>query len=122
MLDRITYFKFLEIMQEFERYKNTKFCLVCGNSLALKQDKENKLRPHCERCGWIFYKNHVPAVACVVLNEKNQLLLVKRKFEPQIGFWALPSGYMEIWQTPEETAIEELREETGLIGEIESFI
>ncbi|MCL2063514.1 MAG: NUDIX hydrolase [Candidatus Cloacimonetes bacterium] len=110
-------------MIDIERYKNINFCIVCGGVLVIKKDKENKNRPICESCGWIFYKNHIPAVACVVLDEiNNKVLLVKRKYEPQIGFWALPSGYMEIWQTPEEAAIDELREETGLIGVVDSFI
>ena len=109
-------------MKNEERYKDINYCLRCGNSLIIKADREQKDRPQCLSCGWIYYKNPVPAVACVVLNEKNQLLLVKRKFEPKAGWWALPSGYMEIWQTPEEAAKEELHEETGLIGEIEHFI
>ena len=105
-----------------DRYLNVNYCLVCGSKLTIKPDKEKKLRPQCQSCNWIYYKNHVPAVACVVINNLDQILLVKRKYEPQVGFWALPSGYMEIWQTPEDTAKDELLEETGLIGEIENFI
>lgn len=105
-----------------ESYNGINFCVKCGKELDLEYDREDKLRPHCKHCGWIYYKNPIPAVACVVVNDSNQLLLIKRRFEPQSGFWALPSGYMEIWQTPEEAALEELKEETGLIGEINSFI
>jgi 8-oxo-dGTP diphosphatase len=53
-----------------------------------------------------------------LLNEAGELLLVKRRFEPKANQWALPSGYLEIFHTPEENALEELREETGLEGEI----
>jgi len=109
-------------MLDEERYKNINHCVRCGNELKLYEDRENKVRPQCEKCGWIYYKNPVPAVACLVLNEHDEVLLVKRMYEPQSGLWALPSGYMEIWQTPEEAAIEELLEETGLVGEIEKFI
>ena len=109
-------------MVDSERFKGVNFCLNCGNSLEIKHDKEGKERPQCTKCGWIYYKNAVPAVAVVVLNEKNEILLVKRKFPPQQDFWALPSGYMEIWQTPEETAVCELQEETGLIGDVDRFI
>jgi len=109
-------------MLDTERYKNINNCIRCGNTLVLQKDREGKTRPHCKICGWIYYKNAVPAVACLVLNEFNEVLLVKRMFEPQAGRWALPSGYIEIWQTPEEAAVDELLEETGLIGEIDSFI
>ncbi len=57
-------------------------------------------------------------MAIVLLNDANELLLIKRGIEPQKGMWALPSGYAEIYLTPEENAIAELEEETGLKGEI----
>jgi len=98
------------------------FCLRCGKKLELKKDRENKTRPLCQNCGWVFYDNPIPAAACVVLNEKNELLIIKRKFAPKVGEWALPSGYMEVYQTPEQTAIDELQEETGLIAKIDEFL
>lgn len=110
-------------MNEFDNmYDQINFCIRCGSKLELKNDRESKERPHCNQCGWIYYKNPIPAVACIVINEKNELLLIKRRFEPKPNEWALPSGYMEIWQSPEEAAVEELHEETGLIGDVHSFI
>jgi len=109
-------------MNNEERYENCNFCLRCGNRLFLTKDREDKIRPICKSCGWIFYKNPVPAAACVILNEKNEILIIKRKFEPKVGEWALPSGYIEIDQTPEEAAKAEMEEETGLIGEVQKFI
>jgi ADP-ribose pyrophosphatase YjhB (NUDIX family) len=105
-----------------ETYKNVYFCLRCGAKLTIKDDKEKKLRPQCSECGWVYYKNPVPAVACVVFNKKSELLIVKRKFEPNAGEWALPSGYLEIYQHPREAAHDELLEETGLIGEVDAFL
>ncbi len=105
-----------------DMYKDVNFCLRCGSKLDTHHDREGKLRPHCHACGWVYYKNPVPAVAIVVLNEQNELLLVKRKFEPKPGEWALPSGYMEIYLTPEENAMEEMLEETGLKGEVRHCI
>ncbi len=110
-------------MEEFkDMFKDVNFCLRCGHKLTVKEDRESKERPHCDNCGWIYYKNPIPAAACVVINNENQLLLVKRKFEPKANEWALPSGYIELWQSPQEAAVEELKEETGLIGEVHQFI
>ncbi len=109
-------------MTDFERYDKIRFCIRCGSKLTLKSDREGKIRPICENCGWVYYKNPVPASACVVFNEKNQLLIIKRKFEPSAGSWALPSGYIEIEQTPSETSVEELLEETGLMGKVKNFL
>ncbi len=103
-------------------YTGINHCLRCGHALIIKHDRENKLRPQCPACGWIYYKNPIPAAACVVFNKNNELLLIKRKMEPKAGEWALPSGYIEINQTPAETAVAELAEETGLHGEITKFI
>jgi 8-oxo-dGTP diphosphatase len=103
-------------------YKDVNFCLKCGHKLIMTQDHENKLRPHCGNCGWKFYKNPIPASACVIINQDNELLIIKRKFAPEAGKWALPSGYIEIDQDPAETAADEMQEETGLLGKAEEFL
>lgn len=97
---------------------DARFCILCGTPLIEVKDHDGKKRKGCPACGWIYYENPVPAAACVVVNEQNEVLLVKRRFEPAKGKWALPSGYVEIDQTPAECAIAELKEETGLVGRI----
>jgi len=103
-------------------YINVNYCLRCGGKMHLINDRENKLRAQCEKCSWTYYKNPVPAVACVILNEQKEVVIIKRLFEPQPGKWALPSGYIEINQSPEEAAVEEMYEETGLIGKTKQFL
>ena len=51
---------------------------------------------------------------CVVLNDRNEILLVKRGNEPFKGCWALPGGFMEMDETIERCAVRELEEETSL--------
>jgi 8-oxo-dGTP diphosphatase len=109
-------------LENSERYKDINNCTRCGVKVDLVNDAEGKTRPICPECGWVYYKNPTPASACLVLNEDNEILIIKRKFEPNAGGWALPSGYVEIYQTPEECAIDELKEETGLIGEVTEFL
>ncbi|MBN1948878.1 MAG: NUDIX hydrolase [Candidatus Cloacimonetes bacterium] len=102
--------------------KKNSFCLRCGHSLQEFIDEGNQNRLKCAKCGWILYRNPVPASACVILNTKSELLIIRRKFPPQPGEWALPSGYIEINNDPEETAVIEMKEETGLDGEVERFL
>jgi ADP-ribose pyrophosphatase len=45
-----------------------------------------------------------------------QLLMVKRKNHPSIGYWALPGGFAEVNENLEDTAKRELQEETNLSG------
>lgn len=54
--------------------------------------------------------------AAVVADHK--LLIVQEKNGIHAGKWGLPKGYVDEAELPEHAAIRELREETGLNGEI----
>lgn len=97
------------------------FCAQCGNRLE-PRTIEGRSRLCCPRCKSITYENPIPAAAVVVIDSDRRLLLVKRSVEPGKGLWCLPGGFMEIGETPERCALRELKEETGLDGEIERFI
>ena len=101
-----------------ERYKDINYCVKCGHKVAIAIDREGKERPTCPNCGWIFYKNPVPVVCCLIINDKDEVVLIKRKYPPSVGKWAFPSGYLEIDQTPESAAVAEMKEETNLDGEV----
>jgi len=103
-------------------YKDVNYCLRCGGIMDLKNDREGKLRAICSSCNWTYYKNPIPAVACVILNKDNEILIIKRLVEPQPNKWALPSGYVEINQSPEQAAVDEMLEETGLKGGVKQFL
>lgn len=94
-----------------------KYCPKCGAKLKLSRIEEEKRRA-CPQCHWVNYENPLPSSAALVRNEKGEVLLVKRGHEPGRGKWALPSGFIEIYETPEKACLRELREETGLKGEI----
>lgn len=61
----------------------------------------------------------VDAVIYHLMDEKLQVLLIRRKEEPFKDHWALPGGFMDMNETPEEAVKRELQEETGIeINEI----
>jgi len=51
---------------------------------------------------------------CIVLNNKNEILLVKMK----MGHWSFPKGHVEANETEFETALRETFEETNINCEI----
>jgi len=87
-------------------------CFSCGK-LAGQRYLEGRERLFCQSCDLILYQNPKPAAAVLLLRQ-NQILLVKRAMEPQKGLWALPAGFQELDETPEEAARREMHEETGL--------
>ena len=55
----------------------------------------------------------VASSLCYVFHDE-KVLLIKRNHAPHAGLWSPPGGKMEIGETPEECAIREIKEETGL--------
>ncbi len=95
------------------------YCIYCGNVL-IKKNIEGRQRLYCQSCLNILYKNPVPATAAVIINKESEVLLVKRATEPKSGRWCLPGGFIELFEEPKNCCLRELKEETGLSGEIEA--
>ena len=54
-----------------------------------------------------------PAVGAVVI-EEGKVLLVKRKYPPKKGKWAIPGGSVNLGETLQAATEREIKEETGL--------
>jgi 8-oxo-dGTP diphosphatase len=59
-------------------------------------------------------KTPLLAADCVVRDAKGRVLLIRRKFPPFRGSYALPGGFVEVGETVEDAARRELMEETGV--------
>jgi len=77
-----------------------------------------RARPACAACGYVHYQNPASAAAGVVFNGNGELLLVRRAIEPFRDHWALPAGYQEIDEAPEEAVRREVLEEAGVAVEV----
>jgi ADP-ribose pyrophosphatase YjhB (NUDIX family) len=89
------------------------FCPRCRTPMAFRLEG-GRTRPHCPACGFVQYLNPAPG-AGVILRRGERVCLVERKYPPKQGQWTLPTGFMEWDEDIEETAVREVREETGLV-------
>ena len=92
-----------------------KFCPICGGGLE-RNSIDGRDRLTCKKCDWVDYRNPIPVIACLVSDQKGEILLIKRGVEPARGEWALSGGFIEWDETVQEAGCRELREETGLEG------
>ncbi|HWQ05394.1 MAG TPA: NUDIX hydrolase [Longilinea sp.] len=85
---------------------------MCGSALeTIWNERERETCPHC---GWAYYPQLKLSAAGMIVKNDN-LLLVRRVFEPWKDCWYLPAGYVEIDEDPRVAARREVLEETGLI-------
>lgn len=56
---------------------------------------------------------------CVIFDPSSRVLLIRRKYDPYAGCYALPGGFVEIGETVEAACRREAHEETGIeVGEL----
>lgn len=53
-------------------------------------------------------------VDCVVFDSQDRVVLIRRRFPPFEGQYALPGGFVEVGETLDAACRRELKEETGL--------
>ena len=92
------------------------YCPICGRILELGVI-EGKERKFCSSCDFIDYKNPLPVAVAITVKGK-KFLLIKRGLAPKKGTWGNPSGFIEVGETPEEASLRELKEETGISGQV----
>lgn len=98
-----------------------RYCPWCAGTLS-QQMIDGVVRMACDdsECDFVFYQNPVPAAGGVVV-ESDCILLVKRAHPPKIGWWCFPAGFMEWGEHPSDTAVREVKEETGLDVRLTGF-
>ena len=95
-------------------------CPLCASTLQITE-LGGRDRVACITCDFVHWDNPKPVTATLVPIDGG-LVLVKRKFEPYVDDWCLPGGFIEAREAPEESAIREVHEETGLAVEIDRLL
>lgn len=88
-----------------------KFCPNCGSSEWRVNNVKSK---HCNACGFTYYANPSSATAAFIINDRKELLVVRRKKDPAKGTLDLPGGFVDMNESAEEGIKREVKEETNL--------
>ena len=89
--------------------------------LSLKVLNENNKEQQFDHNVFVrdIYPTPNMSVRTLVLNENDEILFVKEKSDEK---WAVPGGWCDLFISPQENAIKEISEESGLDVEIERLV
>ncbi len=97
------------------------FCGACGTALEQRPDDTGHSHRRCPACQWTWYDPPVPVTLVLVTTADRQVVYCrKRSFAP--GRWSVVSGFIPRGEPAEQTALREVKEETGLDAEIVRFM
>ena len=94
------------------------YCPACGVPGLAHDPKKAK----CPACDLELYFNPATAVCALILNPKNELLVVIRGHEPQKGMWDLPGGFVDPGETAEQAMRREIYEELSITPQDLSYL
>jgi ADP-ribose pyrophosphatase YjhB (NUDIX family) len=87
-----------------------RFCPRCG----IENPDCGVIPFRCAECQYAQFFGPVAAVGALVINDADQLLLVRRARDPGKGKWGLPGGFVDRDETMEQAVARETMEETQL--------
>ncbi len=68
----------------------------------------------CAKCGFVYYFNPSAAVAAIIRNSEGDILVSTRDREPAKGSYDLPGGFVDSYETAEQSVVREVEEECHL--------
>jgi len=105
-------------------------CLHCG-TLLTERLVDGVPRPACAACPYVFFDSPV-AVTGVMIRRGDEVLLVRHaprpedeslfSGKPETARYVLIAGFLEAFESAEDAAVREAKEETGLDIEVERVV
>ena len=98
-----------------------RYCPFCRHPL-IRKDWEGRERLFCTLCDAPLYENPIPAACVIAVDPGDGCFWSNAASSPNRGSGASPADIWSWGETPEETALRELNEETGLVGRIDRIL
>jgi 8-oxo-dGTP diphosphatase len=97
-----------------------KYCPRCGSPVATRF-VEGRDRWVCDACTVIHYRNPVPSTTCLIPTDSG-IVVIRRRYDPGMGGWAFPGGFIDAEETVFDAAVREAKEETNLDVELQGLL
>ncbi len=98
------------LVEECKFLESFKFCPKCGGSFL----DNNARSKRCAKCDFVYYFNPSAAVAAIIRDTKGNILIGVRANNPAKGSYDLPGGFVDSFETAEQSVIREVKEECHL--------
>ena len=86
------------------------FCPRCGKPPTITFPRSIT----CSHCGYAAFYNPKPVACAIPQTADNELILMRRGFEPRRGHWSMPGGFVDLGESVQDAAIREVQEELNL--------
>lgn len=88
------------------------FCPQCGGRLTQKKIGDEGEVPFCGECGRPWFGFSYPCVICLLTDGAGKYALIRQTYATRN--YVCVAGFIHEGETAEQTAVREVREETGL--------
>lgn len=86
------------------------YCPKCGSKFIDNNIKSKK----CVECGFTYYFNPSAAVVAIIKNDRGEILVSTRAKNPAKGSYDLPGGFVDSFESAEQSVCREIFEECNL--------
>ena len=98
--------------------EQARFCPRCAHPATIAY-------PHlisCDNCGYGAYYNPKPVAAAIPVTPENEIILLKRAFDPGKDLWTFPGGFVDLGESVEDAARREAEEELEIAIELTELV
>ena len=94
------------------------FCPRCGQQATVDYPRSI----NCPHCGYGAYYNPKPVAAAIPTTPDNDIILLRRGFDPGKDLWTFPGGFVDLGEAVEQAALREAQEELEIAIELTHLV